>query len=68
MTTGNAGWRKPGDYQYLVELDGPRLAWEYVRRNPHYQDAWRRRDSRKDGGSLHEWGLPRLDRSGARCP
>jgi len=34
-------WRNPADYEYTAELT-PRLwAWEFLRRHPVYQKAWR---------------------------
>ncbi|WP_419187195.1 DUF7011 domain-containing protein [Cupriavidus necator] len=51
-------------YLYVLHLDQPALAWEYLRRHPDYRDD---RSYRHQGmGSLHRWGLrkfedPRLD-------
>lgn len=57
-------WRPAAAYLYLLHLDGPALAWEYLRRNADYQRDWQalgRKPMR-----AHPWGLcafedPRLD-------
>jgi hypothetical protein len=33
-------WRPSAAYAYLLHLDGPALAWEYLRRNTDYQRDW----------------------------
>ncbi|HFT4328118.1 TPA: DUF6499 domain-containing protein, partial [Klebsiella variicola] len=35
-------------YLYTLHLDGPALAWEYLRRNPDYRRDWLRRRRRPD--------------------
>lgn len=39
-------------YLYVLHLDGPGLAWEYLRRNPDYRKGWRRRTL-----DAQPWGL-----------
>ncbi len=42
-------WHPTAAYLYVLHLDGPALAWEYLRRNPDYRRDWlhrRRRDRR----------------------
>jgi hypothetical protein len=34
-------WHPSAAYLYVLHLDGPALAWEYLRRNPEYRLAWR---------------------------
>lgn len=52
------GWRPAAAYFYLLQLDGPGLAWEYLRRNSRYLDSWlRRRSSPK----AKYWGLRCLE-------
>ena len=34
---GRADWRAPGAYEDLRSLDAPGFAWEYLRRNPDFQ-------------------------------
>lgn len=52
------GWRPAAAYFYLLQLDGPGLAWEYLRRNSRYLDSWlRRRTSPK----AKHWGLRWLE-------
>lgn len=44
-------------YLYVVSLDPPGLAWEYLRRNPGYRTDWARGG---DGATVAEpWGLRR---------
>lgn len=54
-------------YLYVLSLDGPARAWEYLRRNDRYRDAWQQRGSRGTPAALRRsrrsaepWGL--------RCP
>lgn len=52
------GWRPVAAYFYLLQLDGPGLAWEYLRRNSRYVDSWlRKRSSPK----AKYWGLRCLE-------
>ncbi|ULR32783.1 DUF2285 domain-containing protein [Dickeya fangzhongdai] len=56
MTPHPIGHRCPvAAYLYVLHLDGPALAWEYLRRNPDYRCDWRHRP-RRAGGS-QRWGL-----------
>ncbi|MGN8198097.1 DNA -binding domain-containing protein [Salinisphaera sp. RV14] len=41
-------------YLYVLHLDGPALAWEYLRRHPDYQADWRRR---RRPAAARSWGL-----------
>jgi hypothetical protein len=34
-------WHPVAAYLFVLHLDGPSLAWEYLRRNPDYRDDWR---------------------------
>ena len=36
-------WRPSAAYFYTLDLDGPLLAWEYLRRHPLYRADWMRR-------------------------
>ena len=36
-------WYPTAAYLYTLHLDGPALAWEYLRRNPDYRRDWLRR-------------------------
>lgn len=56
-------WRPSAAYIYTLHLDGPALAWEYLRRNHDYQNDWQQRAT---SSSAQCWGLryfedPRLD-------
>ena len=41
-------WYPTAAYLYTLHLDGPALAWEYLRRNPDYRRDWLRRRRRPD--------------------
>ncbi len=49
-------WRAMAAYLYIAHLDGPGLAWEYLRRHPEYRRDWRARHS-SSAGDLTRWGL-----------
>ena len=49
-------------YLYVLSLDPPGRAWEYLRRNVGYQADWRRhgrdrRDNSQIGRRAEPWGL-----------
>jgi hypothetical protein len=48
-------WYPTAAYLYVLHLDGPALAWEYLRRNLDYRLDWLRRHHRPD--AAHRWGL-----------
>ncbi len=52
-------WYATAAYLYLLHLDGPALAWEYLRRNPGYRLDWRRRRRRPQAAQA--WGLRLLE-------
>jgi hypothetical protein len=52
-------WYPTAAYLYTLHLDGPALAWEYLRRNPDYRLDWLRRRRRPD--TAHRWGLRLLE-------
>ena len=55
-----AHWHPSAAYLYVLHLDGPALAWEYLRRNPEYRRTWQRHRCH----SQHEaerWGLRLLE-------
>lgn len=49
----SAPWAVSAAYLYTLDLDGPALAWEYLRRHPRYQADWARRRF----VSFGRWGL-----------
>lgn len=55
-------WRPSAAYLYVLHLDGPALAWEYLRRNPDYRRDWRRRRGQRD--AAQPWGLRGLENPG----
>lgn len=56
-------WGVSAAYLYTLDLDGPALAWEYLRRHPLYRSAWRR----QRGASFEQWGLRWRRRPRHRC-
>lgn len=50
-------WHASAAYLYVLQLDGPALAWEYLRRHPGYRQAWRVQAA--DAAQL--WGLRTLE-------
>ena len=61
----SAPWRASAAYFYTLDLDGPALAWEYLRRHANYRSEWLSRQSRT---SAFHWGLQSCRRPAARCP
>ncbi|USP11885.1 DUF2285 domain-containing protein [Aeromonas dhakensis] len=54
-----AHWYPTAAYLYTLHLDGPALAWEYLRRHPDYRLDWLRR--RHSPQASHRWGLRLLE-------
>ncbi|WP_438307864.1 DUF2285 domain-containing protein [Burkholderia pseudomallei] len=54
-----ASWYPTAAYLYVLHLDGPALAWEYLRRNPDYRRDWLRR--RRQPEAAKRWGLRLLE-------
>ncbi|SEL95046.1 hypothetical protein SAMN05428989_2962 [Pseudoxanthomonas sp. GM95] len=48
-------WYPVAAYLYMLHLDGPALAWEYLRRHPGYRRAWAQRSFLHEAGG--DWGL-----------
>lgn len=57
----NAPWQATAAYLYLLRLDAPSLAWEYLRRSPAYRACWRGRGYRAPPGAAQSWGLAQLE-------
>ena len=53
-------WHPSAAYLYVLHLDGPALAWEYLRRNPEYRRAWQHH-RRRPQHEAHRWGLRLLE-------
>jgi hypothetical protein len=53
-------WLPSAAYLYVLHLDGPALAWEYLRRHPDYRRDWRRHH-RRTGAVAQRWGLHALE-------
>lgn len=61
MVSSTAVWWHPiAAYLYMLHLDGPALAWEYLRRHPDYQRDWRCHRPHA-AGVAHHWGLRLLE-------
>ncbi|ULH06455.1 DNA -binding domain-containing protein [Alcaligenes faecalis] len=59
-----AGWMAVASYFYVLGLDGPALAWEYLRRQPSYRQAWagrQRGQHQPEHWGLTLWEDPALD-------
>ncbi|WP_233167852.1 transcriptional regulator domain-containing protein [Xylophilus sp. ASV27] len=61
-----APWSAGAAYLYTLALDGPALAWEYLRRHPGYREAWRRGRLKGRIRAASRWGLRCCRRSVAR--
>ncbi len=53
-------WHPSAAYLYILHLDGPALAWEYLRRNPEYRRDWQARNHHARN-KAHQWGLRLLE-------
>jgi hypothetical protein len=54
-----ASWHPTAAYLYVLHLDGPALAWEYLRRHPDYRQDWQKR--RHVPQAPRQWGLRDLE-------
>ncbi|WP_430622479.1 DUF7011 domain-containing protein [Azonexus hydrophilus] len=52
-------WYATAAYLYVLHLDSPALAWEYLRRHPDYRHDWLRRRRQPDAAG--HWGLRLLE-------
>ena len=52
-----APWSAGAAYLYTLDLDGPALAWEYLRRHPGYRMAWQGGRLQRNRAEVHRWGL-----------
>ncbi|MDB5971126.1 MAG: hypothetical protein JWQ90_3576 [Hydrocarboniphaga sp.] len=57
MSVLHAHWIPIAGYLHILLLDGPSLAWEYLRRNPEYRRDWQRYLRRPDALLPERWGL-----------
>jgi hypothetical protein len=64
MTTHATHWHPAAAYLYVLHLDGPALAWEYLRRNPDYEQDWLRYRHKPADGQAQRWGLRLLEDPG----
>ena len=45
-------WYATAAYLYVLHLDGPALAWEYLRRHPDYRRDWLRGTRTRPGSPI----------------
>ena len=53
-------WRSPAAYQYAATMEPASLAWEFLRRNPDYRNAYKSAPAQADDGTdgpSRRWGL-----------
>jgi hypothetical protein len=62
----SASWRAAAAYLYTLDLDGPALAWEYLRRHPAYCADWSDTPRAERSSGAARWGLRFCGRSAAR--
>lgn len=55
-------WHPGAAYLYVLHLDAPALAWEYLRRHPDFRRDWLHR--RRDPDAAQRWGLRFLEDPG----
>jgi len=55
-----SAWQNREAFEYMESLDGPLLAWEYLRRNSAYRNAWSALDPDHGEAGGRDWGLLRL--------
>jgi hypothetical protein len=68
MVSKRADWRDPQSYQWLRQVSKPALAWEFLRRNKDYQEAFERA-ARGETVDPSRWALVRFEDPAhdARC-
>ena len=61
--TATNHWYPSAAYLYVLHLDGPALAWEYLRRHPDYRQDWQDFHTQPDAGNhaANHWGLRLLE-------
>ena len=47
-------WRSPDAYEDVLSLDAPGFAWQFLRRNPAFNRAWRALDQAAQKGALKQ--------------
>lgn len=62
----SASWRAAAAYLYTLDLDGPALAWEYLRRHPAYCADWSDMPRVQRSSGATRWGLRFRGRPAAR--
>ncbi|MBN9134891.1 MAG: DUF2285 domain-containing protein [Phyllobacterium sp.] len=58
MKPDTSQWRDPQAYMFVKGADANAIAWEFLRRNPHYQQDFATSRSTKAVRALRKrWGL-----------
>lgn len=58
MSPDASRWRSADAYDYLDDLSAADLAWEYLRRNPDYQNDFQTASRGRDEDRISaRWGL-----------
>lgn len=58
MSSDASQWRSAEAYDYVEDLSGADLAWEYLRRNPDYQNDFQTASQGSGSEALSlRWGL-----------
>ena len=64
MTPDASRWRSADAYDYVDDLSAADLAWEYLRRNPDYQNDFQTASQGRHAETMSaRWGLRFPDRS-----
>jgi len=61
MSDSHEAWHPSAAYLYVLHLDGPALAWEYLRRHPDYCRDWWCHHRRPTSAAALRWGLLGLE-------
>ncbi|MEJ1962250.1 MAG: DUF6499 domain-containing protein [Gammaproteobacteria bacterium] len=68
MTDTDVTWQSTAAYLYVLMLDNPALAWEYLRRDPAYRALWPPQGSSLSTPIGSKWGLQFRRGPDPRCP
>jgi hypothetical protein len=54
-------WQAPAAYLYILRLNEPQIAWEYLRRNSDYRADWDRRHDNDTSDPISRWHIETLE-------
>lgn len=61
MKPDTSGWENPSAYDFIQNAAADSIAWEFLRRNEHYQKDYRDFQAgdgqMKRSRNVHRWGL-----------